>query len=169
MKPFFVTVFGAVCALAACGPDAAPETAPEIRAVEPVPVAKSRASAVGTTEVGRLLNARRAEVVLSPLSLSAQLKAAAQAHAKDMARNGSFSHTGSDGSSVGDRVRAQGYGFCFVAENIAQGQPTASAAMESWMNSTGHRRNNLSAQAREYGSARAAGNIWVLVFGASGC
>ncbi|PTX54125.1 uncharacterized protein YkwD [Litoreibacter ponti] len=120
-------------------------------------------------ELGALLNAERTARGLPPLARDARLVAAAQAHATDMARTGRFSHTGSGGSQVSDRVQAQGFGYCYVAENIAQGQPSAAAAMASWMASPGHRRNNLSREARAFGAARGPGNHWVLVFGRDGC
>ena len=50
-----------------------------------------------------------------------RLEAAARAHGQDMAARGFFSHTGSDGSDIGDRLRRAGYAFCFGAENIAAG------------------------------------------------
>ncbi|WP_298261394.1 CAP domain-containing protein [uncultured Litoreibacter sp.] len=133
------------------------------------PPAHVSASAVSQDEVGSLLNTERAKQGLHALTMNPKLAAAARVHAQDMARAGFFSHTGSDGSMPADRVRAQGYGFCFVAENIAQGQPTAGQVMQAWMDSQGHRRNNLSSAARDYGAANAQGDYWVLVFGASGC
>jgi len=84
--------------------------------------AQTSSTAVSGGDVGALLNAARARNGLPPLARSRQLTAAAEVHARDMARNRFFSHTGSDRSSVGQRVQRQGYGFCFVAENIAQGQ-----------------------------------------------
>ena len=45
-----------------------------------------------------------------------------------MVANGFFSHTGANGSSVGDRLNAVAYGWASVAENIAAGQPPPSPA-----------------------------------------
>ncbi|MCQ0093499.1 CAP domain-containing protein [Roseovarius sp. M141] len=113
-------------------------------------------------------NALRANAGAEPLGVSAALTRAAGGHARDMAQNGFFSHTGSDGSGIGDRARAAGYGFCFIAENIAQGQGSLDEVMTGWMNSTGHRRNILSEGAREFALMR-EGNIWVMVLGRPGC
>ncbi|WP_238987417.1 CAP domain-containing protein [Roseovarius dicentrarchi] len=113
-------------------------------------------------------NAIRADAGLTPLSSSAALGRAAAGHARDMAQNGFFSHTGSNGSGIGDRARAVGYGFCFIAENIAQGQSSVDEVMTGWMNSTGHRRNILSEGAREYALVR-EGDIWVMMLGRPGC
>lgn len=113
-------------------------------------------------------NVLRAEAGQAPLAVSGVLTRAAEGHARDMAQNGFFSHTGSDGSGVGDRARAAGYGFCFIAENIASGQNSLDGALAAWMGSTEHRRNILSEGAREFALVR-AGNIWVMVLGQPGC
>ncbi|RFP88364.1 CAP domain-containing protein [Rhodobacteraceae bacterium 63075] len=108
----------------------------------------------------------RAEQGLGPVKANPKLELAAERHAQDMARRGFFSHTGSNGSSVGKRARRAGYRFCVIAENIAKGQRSAAEAMRSWMASPGHRRNMLDRRIKEIGVARAPGNIWVMVLGA---
>lgn len=115
------------------------------------------------------MNATRAEAGRGALEVNAKLTQAAAAHARDLAKTGSFSHTGSDGSTVGDRVRRAGYGFCFVAENIAKGQGSLDQVLNGWKASPGHRRNILAKQAREFGLVRGPGNLWVMVLGRSGC
>ncbi len=104
-----------------------------------------------------------------PLTVSAKLTRAAEAHTRDMVKNGFFSHSGSDGSSVGDRVRRQGYGFCFVAENISKGRKSVEDVLAAWMASKGHRRNILHKQAREFALVRGSGDVWVMVLGRPGC
>lgn len=115
------------------------------------------------------INTVRAAEGRAPLAVSAVLSHAARAHAQDLARTGRFSHMGRDGSNVGDRVRRAGYGFCFVAENIAKGQGTPEEVLRGWMASPGHRRNLLAARATEYGLVRGAGRLWVMVLGRDGC
>ena len=73
-----------------------------------------------------------------PLSLNDSLAAAAKAHSDDMAENNFLSHTGSDGSSVADRVSAQGYSWRTVGENIAAGRDDAEETLEDWLDSPGH-------------------------------
>ena len=94
-------------------------------------------------EAMQRLNVARAKKGRGPLRVSDKLTRAAAKHARDMAEEGYFSHTGSDGSEVGDRVNSQGYGYCVVAENIAKGQHNMIEAIRSWMDSRGHRRNIL--------------------------
>jgi uncharacterized protein YkwD len=70
-------------------------------------------------------NAARARSGLPPLAADGQLMNGARNHARWMARNRNLSH----GSGV--------------TENIGMGQISASEAVSSWMNSSGHRANIL--------------------------
>lgn len=121
------------------------------------------AQALGWVNEFRSQNRRK------PLGISSALTRAAAAHADDMAKRAFFDHTGSDGSTIGTRVKRQGYGFCFVAENIAMGQRDLGQALASWRDSKGHRRNMLERRATEIGVAKGAGNRWVMVLGTPGC
>ena len=67
-----------------------------------------------------------------------------------MAQQDFFSHTGQDGSSFGQRAEAVGYGGA-RSENVAVGQATPEAVVQSWMNSPGHRANILDPSATEMG------------------
>ena len=60
-----------------------------------------------------------------------------------MADRDFFSHTGADGSIIGQRVSDAGYNWRLVAENIAAGMRDPKAVVESWVDSPGHRRNML--------------------------
>jgi|SRR5690554_1583690 len=97
------------------------------------------------------------------LALERRLVAAAEVHTADMVRNGFFSHTGSDGSSVGQRVTREGYAWRAVGENIAWGQRSVEQVVAAWMESPGHCRAIMDAQFTELGAARAE-NHWTLVF-----
>ncbi len=102
-------------------------------------------------EVVRIANVERQRQGLPAYECDAALQRAARAHSDDQCRTGRLSHTGSDGSSFSERARAQGAVFCAGGENVAGGQRTAQDAMNSWMNSSGHRRNILSSQYRRIG------------------
>ena len=110
----------------------------------PVPgCSPSGNSGYETTLLG-LINQERQDQGLAPYNMQSQLRAAARAHSTDMACNHFFSHTGSDGSSVGQRVTAQGYSWSWVGENIfAGGSATPQSAFNWWMNSAPHRANLL--------------------------
>ncbi|PZU98849.1 MAG: hypothetical protein DCE90_03315 [Pseudanabaena sp.] len=122
-------------------------------------------------ELLRLTNLERKKLGLAPLKLSPQLKQAAQSHAKDMATNGFFSHTGLNGSSIGDRAKSSGYRYAVVGENLAAGRATPEGTIRQWMNSPGHRANILNNAFTEigFGYANAPNSryrhYWVQVLG----
>lgn len=115
------------------------------------------------------LNALRADSQLAGVLYSMKLEKAARRHAEDMVRRGVFSHSGSDGSGIGDRLTRSGYGWCTAAENIASGQPTLAAVMRAWTLSRGHRKNMLNRSVSEFALVRASGDIWVMVLARPGC
>jgi uncharacterized protein YkwD len=98
-----------------------------------------------------LTNLQRQQAGLSPLTLNQKLNVAAQSHSVDMALNDFFGHTGSNGSSVFDRVTSAGYNYNLAAENIAVGYATPRSVVKAWMNSPGHRANILYPSLREIG------------------
>jgi uncharacterized protein YkwD len=116
--------------------------------------------------VGKQVNAYRRAEGHTAQRRNAKADAAAEAHASDMAQNGFFAHRGSDGSSVGVRLRAAGCSFTAAGENIAKGWKSSDEVVAAWIASPGHQRNMLG-MFRQYGVAQ-AGDVWVLVF-ASGC
>lgn len=91
--------------------------------------------------VASLVNAARRDAGLSELELDADLCAAAQARAQEIAQ--SFSHTRPDGSSCFTILEEFGISYRAAGENIAMGQRTPEEVMDGWMNSSGHRANIL--------------------------
>ncbi len=118
-----------------------------------------------TKNLTTLLNVERTAKGRKALAVSDVLNAVAQRHAEDMVAKGYFSHTGQDGSTLGNRMKRNGYKFCYAAENIASGQRSASETMTAWRNSAGHNKNNLSRKPTEVGAGFAGNSMWVLVFG----
>ena len=98
------------------------------------------------------------------LSLEPRLVKTAQLHTADMVSKAYFSHTGSDGSSVSQRVTRQGYEWRAVGENIAYGQRSVEQVVEAWMNSPSHCRAIMDSEFTELGAARVE-DPWTLVFG----
>jgi len=105
----------------------------------------------------------RERVGRPPLALSDALCRAANKHATWMNNNGDLSHQGEHGSTFADRIRAEGVEFWSGGENIAQGQQSVPEAMQSWMESPGHRHNILDADYSEVGFGR-SGNYWCALF-----
>ncbi len=121
------------------------------------------APVMANPEATQLINEVRKDKRRKAIRYSKVLEAAAAGHANEMAAKGYFSHTGANGSSVGDRTSAQGYKWCFIAENIARGQTSLQEAMVAWTNSKGHYKNMTDKKVREFGLARGADNNWVMV------
>jgi len=115
------------------------------------------------------VNALRAEHGRSALRADEELAEAAANHASDMAKNDFFSHEGSDGSDVAERVRAAGYSYCWVGENLAEGTGDVERTLDLWMASRGHRQNLLSPEAAEFALVRAEDDLWVMVLARPGC
>jgi uncharacterized protein YkwD len=113
-----------------------------------------------------MLNGVRSNAFVGALTHEPRLGVAAQRHADDMAENNFFNHTGSDDSNVGQRVTDAGYNWNLVGENIARGQVDERAVLDAWMNSSGHRANNLNPDFEDFALAKAnssRGPYWVLV------
>ncbi|ONI81513.1 hypothetical protein ALI144C_19540 [Actinosynnema sp. ALI-1.44] len=138
----------------------------------PAVAADTESTRTAQDEVVHLTNAERQKAGCPPLTPVATLNQAAQAHTADMAAHGFMDHTGSDGSSVANRVENSGYtGWRSVAENVAAGQPTAAAVVSEWMASSGHRTNILNCALKDIGvgyatsPAKAYGTYWTQDFG----
>ena len=108
-----------------------------------------------------------------PLDWNVQLAAAAQAHSRDMARGNRFSHGGSDGSRVSDRVNRTGYSWRVVGENIAAGQGSVRSVVDAWLASPSHCAAIMDPRFGEMGAAHVvepdhdAAIVWTQVFGTS--
>ncbi len=117
-----------------------------------------------------LVNGERAKAGCAAVRLDPRLTAAATKHSQDMATRNFFTHTGSDGSTFGARIRREGYPRP-RSENIAAGNTTAQATLRQWMGSAGHRRNILDCTAADMGLGVATnpssrfGTYWTQVFG----
>lgn len=92
------------------------------------------------------------------------LQRAATKYARVMKQNNHFSHTGLDGSSSDDRIRAEGFRGNATGENIAEGQRTVQEVFRAWMRSPGHRRNIRRGFFDRIGFGK-SGTYWVTNFG----
>ncbi|RZJ10243.1 MAG: CAP domain-containing protein [Rubrivivax sp.] len=107
--------------------------------------------------MGATCGAQGAFAPAPELSWNMQLTQAAVAHSDDMVSRNFFSHTGSDGSTVGTRATTAGYSWRSVGENIAAGQGTVAEVMDGWMKSDGHCANLMNPGFRDLGAACVAG------------
>jgi uncharacterized protein YkwD len=108
--------------------------APEAKSAAPAPAAP----ALHSVEQGLIdkTNAVRARHGLRPLRIDWHLLRSARRHAAWMTRSHNLQHTSAP-----------------VAENIAMGQQSTGEAVQSWMNSPGHRANMLNASYSRVGAA----------------
>ena len=118
------------------------------------------------SEVVRLVNIERTERGLPALTMDTRLNAAAAERAEETITL--FAHERPDGSSCFTILREYGISYRRAAENIAGGQPTPAAVVNSWMNSSGHRANILDSSLRKIGVGYARGGqygtYWVQLF-----
>ncbi|ESQ82640.1 hypothetical protein AEAC466_15990 [Asticcacaulis sp. AC466] len=117
---------------------------------EPIQVVNSNRS---TERVLYLINAERAKHGCQPLHVETRLMAAANRESQDMVDRHFFSHTAPDGATPGERVRATGYVYQMVGENIEVNTYDPQGVVEAWMKSPGHRENILMCAFRETGIA----------------
>ena len=113
-----------------------------------------------------LTNAKRKLERLDELVPHAKLFQSARLHAANMAKQNKLDHE-LDGKSMIDRLKATGYGFESVGENIAHNQSTPRKVMATWMESEGHKKNILTVDFVHIGVAMAKNDkgerYWVMV------
>ena len=132
--------------------------------------APSGSSAVAG-EIVRFTNDARVRNGLPVFNASSRLMEAARIQAEQMASFQRAEHTisGAQYPTLDSRLKAVGYVYSSAAENVAWNQPSAEAAVNSWMNSSGHRANILDPSLREIGTAMVRSSrgepYWIQVFG----
>lgn len=92
-------------------------------------------------EVYAMVNAYRAGIGKSAFVLDADLSKVAMKRAEELSKN--YSHIRPDGTRCFALMKENGYSYSMAAENIAYGQMSSKDALNTWMNSTGHRKNIL--------------------------
>lgn len=114
-----------------------------------------------------LTNQERAKNGLKPMTPDWELSRVARYKAMDMRDKNYFSHTSPTYGSPFTMMKNFGISYRSAAENIAAGQTTPQAVVQSWMNSSGHRANILSANTRigvGYAKGGSYGHYWVQMF-----
>lgn len=101
---------------------------------------------------------------VKPLVWNTKLEKAAVAHTAYMNETNNFSHQGKNGSWPEDRIKAIGYEYDRVGENIGKGYKDIPAAITGWKESTGHCKQMMSAEVTEIGAAK-VGPYWCQKYG----
>lgn len=121
-------------------------------------------------EVLRLVNIEREKVGANPLTLNSDLVKVAQVKSDDMVQKKYFSHQSPTYGSPFDMMNQFGITYRSAGENIAAGQISPEAVVDSWMHSDGHRKNILSTEYDELGVGYSKGAdteygvYWVQIF-----
>jgi uncharacterized protein YkwD len=109
---------------------AATRAVTSVRSAPVVPAAAPATSLAGYAL--NQVNAARAAYGFAPVVLDASISAVASAHSMDQAQNGYFSHTGLNGSSREDRLRAGGVSFGWSGENQCYHEGMSQQATLDW-------------------------------------
>lgn len=133
-------------------------------------------SSANLTEEGvvKYTNEQREKNGLVPLHTNKTLAKAAEAKVDDMFAQQYFEHESPDGKTPADVIKAQGYEYIIVGENLALGNFTNDEVLvQAWMDSPGHRANILHNKFYEIGVSVKKGmfegkEVWLAVqeFGA---
>ncbi len=120
------------------------------------------------TEVIRLVNAERSKVGRSALAQNNELSHVARLKSKDFVDHNYFSHNSPTYGTPFDMLKSYGIKYTAAAENIAEGQKTASEVMNTWMSSSAHRANILNSTYNQIGVGVARDNkgnlFWTQIF-----
>ena len=120
------------------------------------------------TEAVRLVNAERARAGLRPVVENWEVSRVARIKSQDFIDNNYFAHNSPTYGTPFQMLRSFGIPFSAAAENIARGQRTPAAVMNSWMGSPGHRANILNPSFNQIGVGVAKdgrGNLfWTQMF-----
>ncbi len=120
-----------------------PET-PDTEQKPSVPEADTSDMSKLEQDASRLVNERRKENGLKPLTISSDLSVKARIKSRDMLENNYFNHISPTYGSPFDLMKSLGITYRTAGENIAMGYKTAEAVVNAWMNSPSHRANILS-------------------------
>jgi uncharacterized protein YkwD len=117
------------------------------RVLEATNVARATARKCGSTDFP----------AAPPLKWESRLESAALSHARYLQSQNLFSHTGENGSTIGDRATAAGYTWQTVGENLAAGQIDIPTVIQGWIDSPLHCENLMNARFVDLGVALVQG------------
>ncbi|OEH85307.1 hypothetical protein BHU72_04220 [Desulfuribacillus stibiiarsenatis] len=98
-----------------------------------------------------LINTMRMQNELPLLTWDDELAVLAKNHSVDMSQNRFFNHSSPRSGIAADRLKAAGYPFQRVGENLAYAHSDAIDAYIAWINSQGHRNHILTKEYQKIG------------------
>jgi len=105
-----------------------------------------------------LMNAKRTEAGLQPLTMDNTLVQVARYKSNDMIQNNFFDHINPDGTKWTNWLQAIGYKYTTTGENIAYNTSDPVELFNQWWNSPGHRANMMNASYNKVGIGVIYGN-----------
>jgi uncharacterized protein YkwD len=110
------------------------------------------------SQILQLMNAKRAEAGLQPLTLDNTLVQVARYKSNHMIQYNYFDHTTPEGTKWTNWLQAIGYKYTTTGENIAYNTYDAVELFNQWWNSPGHRANMMNASYTKVGIGVVKGN-----------
>ena len=105
-----------------------------------------------------LMNAKRTEAGLEPLTMDNTLVQVARYKSNNMIQNNFFDHTNPDGTKWTNWLQSIGYKYTTTGENIAYNTSDPVELFNQWWNSPGHRANMMNASYTKVGMGVIYGN-----------
>lgn len=110
------------------------------------------------TKILELMNQKRTEAGLKPLTMDNTLLEVARYKSNHMIQNNYFSHTNPDGTKWTNWLQTIGYKYSATAENIAYNSYDPVELFNQWWNSSGHRQNMMNPSYTKVGIGVVYGN-----------
>lgn len=106
-----------------------------------------------------LVNEKRREANLEPLTLSNDLAQAATAKGNDMFTQNYWAHVSPTGTTPWAFITATGYEYVYAGENLARNFDKSGEVVEAWMSSPTHKANILKPEYKDIGLAVINGRL----------
>lgn len=110
-------------------------------------------------EVVNLVNEYRSANGLEIVDVDLQLVEAARKKAMDMFEKDYWDHTGPNGETAWQFIKAEGYSYSIAGENLAKGFNDVNKMNQAWLNSPSHKQNIADPEYTEIGVAVMDGNL----------
>lgn len=117
------------------------------------------ATDISVTNVLQMVNQRRLDADLSPLTISPELTTAANQKANDMFTKNYWAHISPTGTTPWVFITRSGYDYLYAGENLAKDFDKSQEVVDAWMNSSSHRANLLKPEYTDIGLAVVNGKL----------
>lgn len=114
--------------------------------------------ATAEQKILELMNQKRSEAGLKPLTIDNTLAQVARYKSNDMIQNNFFDHANPDGTKWTNWLQTIGYKYTTSGENIAYNTSDTVQLFDQWWNSPGHRANMMNASYTKVGIGVIYGN-----------